>query len=104
PDVAPYLLYALGAPLMPALVPLNPASVHGGTPSTGTVILNGAAPTGGITVSLSSTSSAATVPTSVNVAAGAASASFTVTTTAVGQSTTSDITATYNGRHATATL
>src|SRR5262249_30243635 len=59
-------------------LPLTPASVSGGTPSTGTVTLNGAAPTGGASVSLTSGNTAvATVPDSVVVAAGATTATFT---------------------------
>src|SRR5207249_2180810 len=52
-------------------VSLNPTSVLGGNPSTGTVTLNAAAPAGGAVVALgSSNTSVATAPTSVTVAAG----------------------------------
>jgi len=62
---------------------LNPTNVSGGTASIGTVILSGAAPTGGAMVALSSSNPAvATVPASVTVPVGAANASFTVSTTA----------------------
>jgi len=84
-------------------VTLNPASVSGGTSSTGTVTLSGVAPTGGGSVSLSSNNAAATVPASVTVAAGATTATFTVTTTAVTSSTSVTISATFNGTQ-TATL
>jgi len=63
-------------------VTLAPASVTGGSSSTGTVTLQGAAPPGGAVVQLfSGNSSVAGVPASVTVAAGASSASFPVTTT-----------------------
>ncbi len=63
---------------------LNPASVTGGSSSTGTVTLNGAAPTGGSTITLSSgDTTVATVPASVTVAAGSTTATFPITTTAV---------------------
>ncbi|HEV8638181.1 MAG TPA: hypothetical protein VG370_28545, partial [Chloroflexota bacterium] len=60
---------------------VNPTSVTGGNPSTGTVTLPSAAPAGGTVVNLSSNQpGAASVPASVAVAAGATSASFTITT------------------------
>src|SRR5260370_15680371 len=70
-------------------ISLNPPSVTGGNPSTGTVTLSAPAPTGGAQVALSSSNTtAATVPSKVTVAAGATSASFTVSTSAVSASTT----------------
>src|SRR5467141_989632 len=69
-------------------IALNPTSVTGGSPSTGTVTLSGPAPSGGAAVSLSSdNTAAATVPFSVTVAAGVSSAGFTVTTSSVTAST-----------------
>ena len=60
---------------------VSPSSVTGGTPSTGTVRLSAAAPTGGVVVSLGSQlPGSASVPPSVTVTAGATSATFTVTT------------------------
>ncbi len=61
-------------------VTFNPNPVVGGNNSTGTVTLAGAAPTGGLSVSLSSNNGNVTVPSSVTVAAGATSANFTATT------------------------
>lgn len=73
---------------------LNPATVVGGTSSTGTVTFNVPVPTGGQMVNLSSSNLAvATVPASITVAAGSTSANFVVSTSAVGVSTTSTITA-----------
>jgi len=85
-------------------VALNPATVNGGSPSTGTVTLSGAAPSGGAVVSLSSSASAAAVPASVTVAAGATSATFTVTTSAVTAATPVTITASYGGTTKTTLL
>jgi hypothetical protein len=63
---------------------LNPSTVTGGTPSTGTVTLTSPAPAGGVVVALSShDTTVATVPASVTVPAGASSATFTVTTKVV---------------------
>lgn len=85
-------------------VSVNPASVTGGSPATGTVTLTAAAPAGGASVTLSSSRAAATVPASVTVAAGATTATFTVSTTTVSAATTASITATYGGASRTATL
>src|SRR5215211_2449924 len=54
---------------------LSPSAVTSGESSTGTITLSGAAPTGGLAVSLASSSSIASVPASVTVPAGATSAS-----------------------------
>jgi hypothetical protein len=75
---------------------LNPVSVVGGTNSQGTVTLNVAAPTGGISVALSSDNVNAQVPASVIVPANSSSAVFTVTTSSVSSQNTANITATYN--------
>src|SRR5262245_6925059 len=74
---------------------LNPTSVVGGNPSTGTVTLTAAAPAGGAVATLASGGAAASVPASVTVAAGATSANFTVTTPAVNVSTLTTISATF---------
>ena len=85
-------------------VSLNPSTVTGGTPSTGTVTLSGPAPSGGVVIGLSSNGSSATVPASVTVNAGSFAATFAVATTAVTASTTATITASYNGVNVTAAL
>src|SRR6266513_1618560 len=96
-----------GPPGSPTLssIALNPTSVTGGSPSTGTVSLSGPAPSGGAAVSLSSdNTTAATVPASVTVTAGASSATFTVSTSAVTASTPVTISASYAGATKTASL
>ena len=86
-------------------VAVNPASVQGGTPSTGTVTLSAAAPSGGAAVTLSSgNTAAATVPASLTVPAGATSATFPVSTTAVTSSTPVTLSASYSGTTKTTTL
>jgi hypothetical protein len=92
-----------GAPVLSS-IGLNPTSVTGGSPSTGTVSLSGPAPNYGSTVSLSSSAPAATVPAYLTVAAGASSANFTVSTGAVTASTLVTITASYGGVMKTASL
>jgi hypothetical protein len=78
-------------------VSVNPSSVVGGNPSTGTVTLTAAAPSGGAAVSLSDNSTATSVPASVTVAAGSTTANFTITTTSVIASTSSTISGTFGG-------
>ena len=85
-------------------VSLNPATVTGGSPSTGTVTLSGPAPAGGILVTLSSDHAAAAVPASVTVTDGNSTATFPVTTTAVATATSATITATYGAVSKTALL
>jgi len=101
-------LTVMPAPLPPptlSSLTLNPSSVLGGLQSsTGTVTLTRAAPAGGAQVLLSSSNGAASVPFSVFVPAGATSASFTVNTSIVLISTSSTISASYNGTTRTATL
>jgi hypothetical protein len=83
----------------PALTSIgaNPNSVIGGNPSTGTVTLASAAPSGGARVVLSSASAAIAVPDSVVVPQGASSASFGIATGAVASLTTATLSASYNG-------
>jgi fibronectin type 3 domain-containing protein len=60
---------------------INPTTVTAPASSKGTVTLSGAAPTGGIAITLrSSDTRKATVPLTVTVAAGQTSATFTITT------------------------
>jgi len=94
-------------PVSPVLssVTLSPGNVNGGSSSTGTVTLSGAAPSGGATANLSSSNSgSATVPSSVTVAAGATSATFSVNTSSVTASTPVTISASYAGVTMTASL
>jgi len=83
---------------------VNPTSVTGGSSSTGTVALTGAAPAGGAVVTLSDDSTATAVPASVTVPAGATTATFTITTSTVTASTTATISAVFGGVTRTATL
>jgi hypothetical protein len=94
------------APVAPALsaVSMSPSTVVGGSPSTGTVTLTAAAPTGGVAVGLASNTAAASVPESVTVPAGATSSTFAASTTAVTASTPVTITATAGAVTRTATL
>jgi CARDB protein len=83
---------------------LSPTSVTGGSTSTGTVTLNGPAPTGGVTVSLSDNSSAVSVPASVTVPAGKSGATFTVATYSVYSTRSVTVSAAYGGTTRSATL
>jgi hypothetical protein len=77
-------------------ISLNPTSIGGGNTVQGTATLTAAAPSGGATVTLSSSNtSVATVPSSVVVPQGSATATFTVTALVVGSTTTATISGTY---------
>jgi uncharacterized protein (TIGR03790 family) len=81
------------APVLTSLS-LAPSAVVGGASSIGTVKLTGAAPSGGISVSLNSSNpSVAAVPSSVTVPSGASSATFNIDTAPVPSSTSVTITA-----------
>ncbi len=83
---------------------VQPASVPGGLTATGTVSLDGPAPAGGTTVSLSSSAAQAQVPASVTVAAGQTTGTFTITTTAVAADVSATISATLGSVTKTAPL
>jgi len=85
-------------------VSVSPLSITGGTSISGHVTLSHAAPPGGVTLSLESSSSSATVPISVTIAAGAAEATFPLETVSVESRTTIRITAGYAGASHSATL
>ena len=85
-------------------VSVNPSSVTAGTSALGTVTLNGAAPSGGVSVLLSSNNASATVPASVTVAAGNTTATFTVSSSTVTSSVPATLTASYSGMSQTAAL
>ncbi len=70
-------------PLALTEITLSPSSVTGGTSVSGTVFLNGSAPTGGALIHLSSNLANAVVPATVTISAGQASANFSVVTTPV---------------------
>jgi hypothetical protein len=86
-------------------VTIAPSSVKGGVANaTGTVTLDGPAPSGGLAVALTSDNTNATVPTSVTVAAGLTTATFAVTTFAVATDQTATVTADVNSDPKTAEL
>jgi hypothetical protein len=85
-------------------VTVNPTTVTGGAPSTGTVTLSGPAPPGGAEVMLSSSNSVASLPPSVTVPVAGTSATFTINTSAVARATALAITATYDGVSGSASL
>jgi RHS repeat-associated protein len=88
-----------------ASVSINPSSVTGGAGATGTVALMAAAPAGGASVSLvSSTPSVATVPPTVAVPAGATTATFAIASSSVTTGLVATITASLASSSANATL
>jgi hypothetical protein len=93
----------LPGPFLASALTLNQSAVVGGTTAQGTIILQGPAPSGGVSVALTSNNAVISVPSSVTVPAGATSASFTITTLAVSTSTAAQIQA-QPGTNYTATL
>jgi hypothetical protein len=87
-----------------ASVAVTPNPVVGGTSCSGTVLTNLAAPAGGTTITLSSSSKQVSVPKTVVVAAGAKIAKFPVTVSAVAANETATIYAKTNSTVQTATL
>lgn len=85
-------------------VAVSPSSVVGGKSAQGTVTLTAAAPAGGASVTLSSSSGVATVPASVTVPAGSTSATFPVTTSTVTSSTSVTLSGVYAGVTRSASL
>jgi uncharacterized repeat protein (TIGR03803 family) len=79
-------------------VSASPSTVVGGVSSTGTVSLSSPAPTGGATVTLSSSSLDAQVPASVYIAAGSLSTTFAITTSPVYSNETLSISASFGGK------
>jgi len=96
-----------GSPSPPAVSALsvNPTTVVGGNFATGTVTLSASAPSGGVSVVLSSSASAAIVDPSVHVPAGATSATFRIDTrSTVTTTTTATISASLGGTTRNASL
>jgi hypothetical protein len=81
-------------PVQVALIDVAPDSVKGGKTVGGVVMLDGAAPTGGLVITLTSNSLDAIPPPTVTVAAGKRTVTFSVTTTAVTSRTVVTLTAT----------
>jgi hypothetical protein len=103
--VRSFTAQAAPGPASLSALSVSPASVVGGSGATGTATLTGAAPSGGLVVTLSSSNATvASVPASVTVAAGATSATFPVTTTSVASSTTITLTGVGGGATRTASL
>jgi hypothetical protein len=97
-------LTTTGSSATPAGLSCAPTSLSSGASSTCTVTLNQAAPTGGASVTLSSTNTALTVPASVSVAAGSTSATVTAKAGTVSSSQSAVVTATLNSVSKTATV
>jgi hypothetical protein len=74
-------------------VSVSPSTFTGGATASGTVVLNRAAPAGGLVVTLSSNNPVLSVPSSVTVTAGQTVASFPVTSTPVTRDQTVTVTA-----------
>jgi uncharacterized protein (TIGR03790 family) len=91
------------APLL-AAVTFAPSVVASDAVKTGTIFLNDAAPSGGVSIALTGDNPAVVVPPIVVISEGQAKATFTVTTRAVTGNTTVTITASHNGAMERASL
>jgi hypothetical protein len=87
-----------------ATLALGVAAVVGGESLTGTVTLSGAAPAGGLTVALQSSTTLAVVPASVTIPSGQASVPFAITTRPTRRNASATIVASYAGVTKTANL
>ncbi len=86
-------------------VTLNPATIKGGANSTATITLTSAAPTGGLSFSIASSSSAATPQAgTVKIAAGKTTGTVTIATQSVTSTTSAVISATLGSTTEKATL
>ena len=92
------------SPLTISGLMVNPTSLIGGSASTGTVSLNGPAPSQGLTVTITSSQSTVTVLQNVTVSAGVTSATFSIATQPVSTLSTATITAVFASTSLTATL
>jgi uncharacterized repeat protein (TIGR03803 family) len=87
--------------LYPAVVhtvSTSPTSVTGGGTATGTVTISGTAPSGGASVSLSSSSPDLQVPATVVIPAGGSSITFPITTSRINSTETLSINASYGAK------
>ena len=92
------------ASLTPTGLSCNPSSVNTSGTSACTGTLSAAAPSGGLTLALSSNNANAIVPSNVTVASGASTFGFTATVGSISTNQTAVLTASANGASATASL
>jgi hypothetical protein len=90
--------------IQPSSLSCTPSSMNAPGSSTCTVTLTAVAPTGGVTVSLSSSNTGVQVPASVTVPAGSTSRTFTATVGTITANLSSVVTATAGGGSRTFTL
>ena len=108
-DTAGYMAMASLTVTVPTIrlstITISPSAVTAPAAATGTIKLSGAAPSGGLAITLSSVQSFVNVPTVVTVNAGATSATFNIATTSPNATSTATIKGVDpNGFSATATL
>ncbi len=93
-----------GAPPSVTSLSVAPTSITSGATAAGTVTLSSPAPSGGLSVALSASSSIISFPVSLSIPAGATTVTFTVTAGAVNTAQTVILTATLGGTQAQVTL
>ena len=102
-DTSASILLTVVSPL-PSHLSLSSNSVTSRVDVTGTVYLSSVAPVGGILLSLASSVAEATVPASLLIPEGKISGTFTIATVPITSATQAEISATYSGVRASATL
>jgi len=95
---------AINAPAFTVRLTVSPSTVTGGSASVGTVTLSARAPSGGLTLTIASSSASVSVPSSLLIPAGYSGRTFSVSTRPVSTTTTVTITATVSGSSSTAAL
>lgn len=83
---------------------VSPTTVRGGAPATATITLDGAAPAGGATVTLTSSDRRVQIPTTVTVPAGSDHTTVALTTSRTRSSTGVTLTAAYGSTSASTVL
>ena len=103
-EVALQVIAPVARPATLDALEVDATTVHGGQSAQATVRLTGAAPAGGIVVTVRSSNSSAVVPGTVAVQAGALTASFAISTRPVTLDTQLEITASYSDQTRTVPL
>lgn len=87
-----------------AAVKISPNTITGGNATTGTITLNGKAPAGGLTLTLSADDTHVGVPATVTIAAGKTTATFALTSTPVAVDTQVEINCVNGDQSATSSV
>ena len=93
--------FGVGASVLVHSISSTPGSVAGGASAIGSVTLNGNAPDGGTTISLSSSSGLVSLPATVTIPPGQSSTTFSISTVGTLTAASATLSASLNGRSVT---